>query len=61
MLNLERVKITHEDPAERLKGFTLEPVRGYTDEEAVAEASRCLGCNICTQACPASLDIGGLH
>lgn len=59
MLNLERVKITHEDPAERLKGFTLEPVRGgYTDEEAVAEASRCLGCNICTQACPASLDIG---
>ncbi|MDS0257297.1 FAD-dependent oxidoreductase [Thermoplasmatales archaeon AK] len=59
MLNFERVKIKHEDPKERVKSFTLEPLREYTDDEAVSEASRCIGCNICTQACPASLDIGG--
>ena len=59
MLNFERVKIEHEDPEKRIGSFKLEPVRGYTDSEAVAEASRCLGCNICTQSCPASLDIGG--
>ncbi len=59
MLNFERVKISHEDPAARVKSFTLEPVREYSTEEATAEASRCIGCNICTQACPASLDIGG--
>ena len=59
MLDFERVKIEHEDPEKRIGSFKLEPVRGYTDSEAVAEASRCLGCNICTQSCPASLDIGG--
>jgi NADPH-dependent glutamate synthase beta subunit-like oxidoreductase len=59
MLNFERVKIKHEDPERRLKSFTLEPVIEYTEGEGTAEASRCIGCNICTQACPASLDIGG--
>lgn len=59
MLNLERVKITHENPEERVKSFNIEPLREYTDQEAYAEAGRCIGCNICTQACPASLDIGG--
>lgn len=59
MLNFERVKIKHEDPEERAHSFKLEPLIGYSDQEGVAEASRCIGCNICTQACPASLDIGG--
>ena len=59
MLNFERVKITNEPVEKRLKSFDIEPVRGYTDQEGVTEASRCIGCNICTQACPASLDIGG--
>ena len=59
MLNFERVKIKHEDPERRLKSFTVEPVLEYTDGEGTAEASRCIGCNICTQACPAGLDIGG--
>ena len=59
MLNFERVKQSHEDPAKRIKSFEIEPVKEYTDNEAYAEASRCIGCNICTQACPASLDIGG--
>ncbi|MCL5782960.1 MAG: FAD-dependent oxidoreductase [Candidatus Thermoplasmatota archaeon] len=59
MLNFERVKISQEDPAKRVESFVLEPVKEYSNSEAVAEASRCIGCNICTQACPASLDIGG--
>ena len=59
MLNFERVKISQEDPRKRVKSFVLEPVKEYSNSEAVAEASRCIGCNICTQACPASLDIGG--
>ncbi len=59
MLNLERVKIQHENPEKRVKSFDIEPLREYTDQEAYAEAGRCIGCNICTQSCPASLDIGG--
>ncbi|MHB8360696.1 MAG: FAD-dependent oxidoreductase [Thermoplasmataceae archaeon] len=59
MLKFERVKINTEDPDKRANSFDLEPVLGYTDTEAYAEGSRCIGCNICTQACPASLDIGG--
>ena len=59
MLNFERVKIKHEPPEERVKTFAVEPLKEYSEYEAVAEASRCIWCNICTQACPASLDIGG--
>lgn len=59
MLNFERVKQSHEDPKKRISSFDIEPVKEYTDNEAFAEANRCIGCNICTQACPASLDIGG--
>ncbi|MCL4323438.1 MAG: FAD-dependent oxidoreductase [Candidatus Thermoplasmatota archaeon] len=59
MLKFDRVKIQEEDPKERAKSFTIEPMKEYTTGEATTEASRCIGCNICTQACPASLDIGG--
>ncbi|KAA8922446.1 NAD(P)-dependent oxidoreductase [Thermoplasma sp.] len=59
MLSFERVRIKKADPAERSKTFDVEPLDNYTDEEAMAEASRCLGCNMCSAACPASLDISG--
>ncbi len=59
MLKFDRVKIHEENPDERRKSFIMEPLKGYSVDEATAEASRCIGCNICTQACPASLDIGG--
>ena len=46
-----------ERPAEeRVKDFR-EYVEGYSDEEAVIEASRCLGCGLCIDACPARLNI----
>ena len=59
MLRFERVKIREEEPDTRTKSFTLEPLIEYSNDEATTEASRCIGCNMCTQACPASLDIGG--
>ncbi|MCL4356578.1 MAG: FAD-dependent oxidoreductase [Candidatus Thermoplasmatota archaeon] len=59
MLRFERVKIREEEAEKRMKSFTLEPLIEYSNDEATTEASRCIGCNICTQACPASLDIGG--
>lgn len=59
MLSFERVKINRVSPDKRKTSFMIEPLEEYSDSEAVAEASRCLGCNICTQACPAGLDIGG--
>ncbi|MGP6219750.1 NAD(P)-dependent oxidoreductase [Caldiplasma sukawensis] len=58
MQKYERVPIREEDPEIRKSTFGVEPVKGYTDEEATIEASRCLGCNMCSKACPASLDIG---
>lgn len=58
MLKFDRVKIQEENPEQRKKSFIVEPMKGYSLDEATAEASRCIGCNICTQACPASLDIG---
>ncbi len=58
MLKFDRVKIKEENPDERRKSFIIEPMKEYSVDEATAEASRCIGCNICTQACPASLDIG---
>ncbi|MCL5799757.1 MAG: FAD-dependent oxidoreductase [Candidatus Thermoplasmatota archaeon] len=59
MLNFERVKIQSELPEKRVGSFEVEPLKEYTQQEAYAEAGRCIGCNICTQSCPASLDIGG--
>lgn len=39
----KRVPVKHEPPLERKKDFR-EADKGYTAEEAIAEASRCLRC-----------------
>ncbi len=41
---------------ERLASF-VEMVRGFTKEQAIAEASRCFECSICEEACPANMNI----
>ena len=41
---------------ERLASF-VEMVRGFTREQALAEASRCFECNVCEEACPANMNI----
>ncbi len=53
-----RVPIAEQEPAVRAKNFD-EVCLGYTEEEAVAEASRCLNCKNpqCVGGCPVSINI----
>jgi heterodisulfide reductase subunit A-like polyferredoxin len=44
----DRVGMARADMATRLRGFT-EIERGYTPEQAVAEARRCLACGLCSE------------
>ena len=55
---MKKVPIKEQDPAVRAKNFE-EVCLGYTKEEAVAEASRCLNCKnpLCVQGCPVSISI----
>ena len=55
---LKRVPIAEQDPKVRATNFE-EVCLGYTEEEAVNEASRCIGCKNarCIQGCPVSIDI----
>jgi glutamate synthase (NADPH/NADH) small chain len=50
--------VSRREPKERIKDFE-EVVRGYTPEEAMAEADRCLQCKQphCREGCPVGLDI----
>ncbi len=47
-----------QNPKERIKNFN-EVALGYTPEEAIGEAARCLNCKkpICIQGCPVEIDI----
>ena len=51
-----RVSMPEVPPKERKLSF-IEQVIGYSKEEAKSEASRCLECKLCEQACPAHLKI----
>ncbi len=57
---MKRVPIAEQAPEERAKNFK-EVCLGYTEEEARAEASRCLNCKNprCVAGCPVSIDIPG--
>ena len=49
-----------QSPEERRKNFN-EVALGYTEEQAIDEAKRCLGCKNkpCRSACPVAIDIPG--
>lgn len=57
---MKRVSIREQAPEERAHNFE-EVCLGYTEEEARAEASRCLNCKNprCVAGCPVSIDIPG--
>ncbi len=55
---MKRVPVAEQEPKVRAKNFE-EVCLGYTEEEAVAEASRCLNCKNprCVGGCPVSINI----
>ena len=55
---LNRVPVREQEPAVRAKNFE-EVCYGYNEEEAMAEAARCIGCKNaqCVKGCPVSINI----
>ncbi|BBE31481.1 oxidoreductase [Tepiditoga spiralis] len=56
----KRIKMTEQDPNVRKNNF-FEVSLGYTEDEAVEEAKRCLNCKNprCVPKCPVAIDIPG--
>ncbi len=52
----KRVPMPELEGMERIKSFA-EVVLGYQEEEARSEASRCISCGLCTEACPEHMHI----
>ncbi len=57
-LNLNRVPMPKQDPVERARNFE-EVSLGYSDEQAIEEANRCLQCPrpVCKDGCPVNVPI----
>ncbi|MBU3099265.1 MULTISPECIES: NADPH-dependent glutamate synthase [Clostridium] len=60
MDKMKRVAIEEQDPKIRATNFA-EVCLGYTEDEAVKEATRCLNCKkpMCVSKCPVAIDIPG--
>jgi glutamate synthase (NADPH/NADH) small chain len=55
-LDLERAPM-EQLPLEKRATSFMEVVRGFSREQARAEASRCVECEVCVDACPARMEI----
>lgn len=55
---MHKVPMRRQDPRERVRNFN-EVALGYSEEEAVEEAARCLQCKkpVCISGCPVEIDI----
>ena len=60
MDRMKRTPIREQDPKIRATNFE-EVCLGYTEEEAIIEAERCLNCKNpqCVAQCPVAIDIPG--
>lgn len=60
MVQKQKTPISEQDPQERIHNFK-EVCLGYTQEEAITEAKRCLQCKTapCISGCPVEIDIPG--
>ncbi len=56
LLDFERVEMPERDPEERKRDFEW-VLKGFSEEQAVFEAIRCLGCALCVQGCPTGMYI----
>ncbi len=54
--DFKRIPMPELEGMERVKSFA-EAVIGYNEEQARAEASRCISCALCTEACPDHMHI----
>ena len=59
-LNLNRVEMPRQDPKVRAKNYN-EVALGYSAEQALEEAKRCIQCpkRPCIEGCPVEIDIPG--
>ncbi|MBN2444363.1 MAG: FAD-dependent oxidoreductase [Spirochaetales bacterium] len=57
-LDRERAHMELEEPGDRKNSF-MEIVKGFSKAEAIKEASRCVECGVCTETCPAHMEIPG--
>jgi glutamate synthase (NADPH/NADH) small chain len=57
-LRVERQSMPHQEPTARIRNFN-EVALGYSEEQALLEASRCLDCKkpSCMEGCPVEVDI----